>query len=447
MRIVGNTEPEAGDVVVSVVAEVDDPASSDAPPDPHATTPNPSTAVIVAAIPVRRIDISKLIGATLTARYSSAVAHGRWRSGRQRTVAAALALIVVATLAACHDSRTPTPPHRSDGRVQTTATALTLDGHVWFPTGFNAYQLGTDWSVNVGCGAQVDLDDYFSRLPPRSLTRFNVFAQFAVNKQSGLVDFGPLDRVFATAKRHNQMVLPVLAGGSGDCENGKFKERGWYVDGWRTIRDLGGMTYAGWMSSAVTRWRDESTIAGWELVGEPEPSRCGDAACTWQTRTCPADAAAVLTDFFDAAGDRLRALDPHRPIFAGLTGGDQCGINGADYATVGASRGIDVLDFHDYGIDASHRTAPAGSNLLARIAQARALRKPIVVNEIGINAGSCKDVTTRAQQFRTAITGHRSAGAAGALLWAFVPDPRESECTYDIGPDDPAWAVIADESR
>ena len=38
----------------------------------------------------------------------------------------------------------------------------------------------------------------------------------------------------------------------------------------------------------------------------------------------------------------------------------------------------------------------------------------------------------------------RAAGVAGALLWTFVPDPRENECTYDIGPDDPAWRVVTD---
>jgi hypothetical protein len=33
-------------------------------------------------------------------------------------------------------------------------------------------------------------------------------------------------------------------------------------------------------------------------------------------------------------------------------------------------------------------------------------------------------------------------GAAGAMFWAFVPDPRPHECTLDIGPDDPLFSMI-----
>nr|WP_237421961.1 cellulase family glycosylhydrolase [Gordonia sp. SID5947] len=329
------------------------------------------------------------------------------------------------------------------GRVTTTPTGLQLDGHDWWPTGFNAYQLGTDWSVNRGCGAEVDLDKYFAALPPRALTRISLFAMFAVDKTSGLVDYGPLDAVFAAAARHGQMILPVLTGSTGACEDGRFKDRSWYADGWRTKKSSGGMTFAEWMTTAVNRWKGRPTVAGWELVGEPEASICSDRGCDWQARECPGGGAAVLRTFFDEAGEQLRSIDPARPIFAGLIGGDQCGTEGDDYATVGASAQVDVLDFHDYGGGPTDY-GPAGSDLPTRIEQARRLGKPIVVNEIGINAGSCLPVATRADQFRDKLSEQRAAGTAGGLLWAFVPDPRPDECTYDIGPDDPAWKVVAE---
>ena len=60
-------------------------------------------------------------------------------------------------------------------RIAGDAAGLTLVGNPWWPSGFNAYQLATDWSVNAGCGAMVDLDSYFSALEPGSLTRFNAF--------------------------------------------------------------------------------------------------------------------------------------------------------------------------------------------------------------------------------------------------------------------------------
>ena len=97
----------------------------------------------------------------------------------------------------------PPPAHAAPTRVDATPAGLTLDGRQWWPSGFDAYQLATDWSVNAGCGAMVDLDDYFAGLPPHSLTRFNLFAQLAVNKYTQQLDFGPMDAVFDAAARHD----------------------------------------------------------------------------------------------------------------------------------------------------------------------------------------------------------------------------------------------------
>lgn len=359
-----------------------------------------------------------------------------------------LAVVVVALLlgvSAC--GRGPEPDAQStQTRVRATPEGLTLDGKPWWPVGFNAYQLGTDWSVNVGCGAEVDLDAYFGALPPRALTRFDLYSSFAFDKHTGLLNFGPLDRVFEAAARHEQLVLPVLAGGSGDCEDGRFKERDFYVDGWLSKTALSQtsgeqLTYAGWIETAVSRWHDEPSVVGWELVGEPEPGIC-EKTCDWRRRVCPADATAVLRKFFDRAGAHLRSFDDSRPIFSGLVGGDQCGIARDSYLEVGGSSGIDVLDFHDYSSATDPAPGPQGSDLRTRAEQSRRLGKPLVVNEIGIKAGSCLSVDTRARQFDAAISRRRDAGAAGALLWSFVPDPRTSGCTYDIGPHDPAWDVV-----
>ena len=130
-----------------------------------------------------------------------------------RRIAVCLLVLVVLVVAGCtssQDSAGPTTSPQRTGRVQATPTGLTLDKTPWWPTGFNAYQLGTDWSVNRGCGAAVNLDDYFGRLPPRALTRFNLYSSFVVDKRTGLVNFGPLDAVIAAAERHHQMLLPVL---------------------------------------------------------------------------------------------------------------------------------------------------------------------------------------------------------------------------------------------
>ncbi|MDL9946881.1 beta-mannosidase [Gordonia sp. ABSL11-1] len=342
------------------------------------------------------------------------------------------------------------PAPRADaasGRVDATVDGFRLDGSPWWPSGFDAYQLATDWSVNTGCGAMVDLDAYFASLPPHSLTRFDLFAQLAVNKYTGAIDFGPMDAVFAAAARHDQMVLPVLVASDGACENGQFKERDWYVSGWRTVVGAGGMTFRQWMRAAVRRWKNHPTLAGWELVGEPEPSVCGDAACGWQSRSCPPDASGVLRTFFDTAGAALRHIDPGAVIWSGLAGGGQCGTAGPQYEYVGDSPGLDVLDYHDYGSDGVPLPGDQWNGLAERLRQARAVGKPLAVNEIGQNAGSCGTREQRAFDFRTKVTGQRAAGTSTALFWAFVPDPRDDQCTFDIGPGDPTLDLVEDLTR
>src|SRR5262249_53573620 len=95
--------------------------------------------------------------------------------------------------------------------------ALLLDGKPWWPAGFNGAEFSTDYAINYGCGAEVDLDAYFAKLPPHALTRFAMFQALAVNKNTDRIDFTAADAVFAAAEKHGQLVLPVLGAQTGDC--------------------------------------------------------------------------------------------------------------------------------------------------------------------------------------------------------------------------------------
>jgi hypothetical protein len=259
-----------------------------------------------------------------------------------------------------------------------------------------------------------------------------------------------MDAVFAAAEDHNQMILPVLSPQDGACENETFKERSWYVDGWKDFdanaaKSL--ISFQDWMHIAVARWKDSPSLAAWELVGEPEPSLCTDTACNWWTRTCPSDTAQILRSFYDAAGAEVRALDPKTLITAGLLGGGQCGTGGDDYQYVSESPYVDVVQYHDYGADGVALPGDQWNGLARRITQATAAGKPLLVAEIGELAGSCEPLATRATHIGDKIAGQKTAGTAGALLWAFVPDPRPTECTMDIGYDDPLYGVVAAEAE
>src|ERR671939_1389539 len=59
---------------------------------------------------------------------------------------------------------------------------LYLNGAPYRFTGVNAYQLGTYWSVNYGCGGQatdLQLDAFFASLRPNSMVRIWAFQRQA----------------------------------------------------------------------------------------------------------------------------------------------------------------------------------------------------------------------------------------------------------------------------
>ncbi|CRK52199.1 conserved hypothetical protein [Rhodococcus sp. RD6.2] len=110
---------------------------------------------------------------------------------------------------------------------------------------------------------------------------------------------------------------------------------------------------------------------------------------------------------------------------------------------MGASPWVDILQYHDYHSDGVPLPGDEWNGLARRLEQARALGKPLLVAEIGQAAGSCLPLARRVTDVKAKIDGQRAAGTAGALLWSFVPDPRPGECTYDIGPDDPLFDLLA----
>ncbi|MFC9553334.1 beta-mannosidase [Rhodococcus sp. NPDC056960] len=352
-------------------------------------------------------------------------------TGRLSTALVAAALFGVV---GCAPTPAPTalPPVP---RVQASPSGLTLDGRPWWPAGLNAYQLATDWSVNRGCGAEVDLDGFFGSLPQGSLTRFNAFQWLAIDKATGALDFTGIDRVFRAAEARRQLVIPVLAAQDGSCGDEIFKSSDWYDGGWHDVAPGSVLSYEDWVATAVKRWRDSPALAMWELMGEPEPLT--------PYRSCAVTAGETLRTFVDDAGALVRSLDNRHPITLGLIGGGQCGTAGPDYEFVGASPGLDVLQYHDYGADGVPLPGDVYNGLALHIEQAQHLRKPILVAEIGQYAGAgCVSVLERARTVAAKLDGQRAAGTAGALLWAFVPDPRPGECTYDIGPDDPVRGVL-----
>ena len=358
----------------------------------------------------------------------------------------------------------PAPSSAAAGVIGASGTHLTLNGAPYTFVGVNAYEIGTDWGVNNGCGGeetQAQLDQLFSNLPPNSLVRFWAFqGTLATNNQTGQLDWAPLDRVFDTAAAYHQRLIVVATDQGGTCDGDYWQDPAWYEGGFMKAYpyvvdgvNLTPLSYWQYLQDLVTRYRNSPALGMWEPISEAEASTCpdagqdngGTASCSG-SQTCPNETAAAqaLRSFFDTVGAEIHSLDPEHLVEDGLLGGGQCGSSGSDYAYVSESPGIDVLSVHDY-YGAAAMGGDQWNGMAVRFAQAQAVGKPIIVGEVGIEAGTAPGCTTlqeRASEMAAKEQAESQAGSSGLLVWDWEPAPT-SDCTYDTYPGDPLMGLIA----
>ena len=322
-------------------------------------------------------------------------------------------------------------------------------------TGFNAYQLATDFGTNAGCGSmatQAQIDAFFASLRPNSLVRFWAFqGSFATNIHTHQLDWQPLDEVFYAAAKYHVYLIPTISDQGATCDGGNWQGPAWYLGGFRDVynsqpstdgSDLTPLSYWDYMNALVSRYADSPALGMWEPMSEAESSTCPAAAqpnnC-WGNQTCPDETAAAqaLQYFFTTVGAQIHSLDPNHLIEAGFLGGGECGTESHDYQSVGASPGIDVLSVHDY------YAAPLGGDqwngLAVRFAQARALDKPIITGEAGIIAGigqsGCESLQQRASAMAAKMSAQFAAGDSAFLVWDWLTDSL-GPCSLNTGPAD-----------
>src|SRR5258708_8635613 len=124
----------------------------------------------------------------------------------------------------------------------------------------------------------------------------------------------------------------------------------------------------------------------------------------------------------------------------GVAGGNQCRVVGTDYATLLSSPAIDVADYHDYNAETQAMPGSGDpSGLPARIQQAQAANKPIIIGESGIHgsdtASGCTSLATRLSEFKAKMDAQFSAGISGYLPWNWQLSSGAS--AYHITPSHP----------
>jgi hypothetical protein len=344
------------------------------------------------------------------------------------------------------------------GQLPITARGQSLEigGAPTLFTGVNAYQLATDFGTNAGCGGMAtpaQIDAFFASLRPNSLVRFWAFqGTMTTNVNTGQLDWAPLDNVFYAAAKYHVYLIPTISDQGGTCDGGQWQDTAWYSGGFKDVynavdpyygRGLTPLSYWDYMNALVSRYADSPALGMWEPMSEAEASTCptGDQPSNcWGNQTCPDESAAeaALSYFFTTVGAQIHSLDPEHLVEAGLLGGGQCGTADSDYQSVGASPGIDVLSVHDY-----YGSAAMGGDqwngMAVRFAQAKALDKPIITGEAGIEAGidqsGCESLQQRASDMAAKMSAQFAAGDSAFLVWNWDLDVLGS-CNYDTGPAD-----------
>ena len=356
---------------------------------------------------------------------------------------ALLPLILTLVLTAASTAAT-TPTSVTPGFVKRSGTTLTLNSKPYRFAGINIYMAASGDTAS-SCGGKLypDVSVPLSHMPSGVVVRFWAFQNFFVSK--GSFDWTHFDKVLAIASAHGTKVIPVLANQYGYCE--KAKNLAWYQRAYRTSVESGDLvTYKRYARAAVSRYRNDPTIAMWQLVNEAQPLRTGG--------TCDERAAlAAERSFADDVGGMVHSLDPNHLVSLGAIVGwspvphvQWCGTANSDFKTLMASPGIDVCDYHDYGYPTEPLGVPFAPNLTTAIQMCRAVKKPIMVGETGIYAKSDAALAPRAEQFRAKFSAQFGQGVVGILMWTWAVQRayvyRSADPNYGIFPGDPSLAVL-----
>jgi mannan endo-1,4-beta-mannosidase len=320
------------------------------------------------------------------------------------------------------------PPAGYIGRL---GTELTLGGKPFTFTGFNIYQANSrsNCSYTMGTGGALDtaLTDIGSGA---EVFRAWFFQRLATT--NGQRDWSAFDHTLAVAKAHGVKVIVALGNQWGSCESptSQVKWASWYTGGYKTqVLPSTTVPYRQWVQEIVSRYRNDPTIAMWQLMNEAEVKVDNTSTCA---------PAADLYNFAADVSGLIKSIDPNHLVSLGTMGSGQCGTQGADYSKVHSISTIDVCEYHDYG----HESEALPVKLAGDIAACNALDKPIFVGESGIKATTVGGtLSARAAAFDAKLVAMSAAGVRGFLVWSWN-NAAPTTNNWPVGPGDPTINVI-----
>jgi hypothetical protein len=319
----------------------------------------------------------------------------------------------------------------SVGFVGRSGTQLTLGGKPFVFTGFNIYQANSRSNCSYTMGAGSALDTALTDIGSGSeVFRAWFFQRLATT--NGQRDWSAFDHTLAVARAHGVKVIVTLGNQWGSCESPKseYKWDSWYTGGYKTqILPENMVPYRQWVAEVVARYKDDPTIAMWQLMNEAEIKLDNTSTC---------GPTADLYNFAADVSSLIKSIDPNHLVSLGTMGAGQCGSQGGDYQKVHSISTIDVCEYHDYG----HETQALPAHLVSDIAACNALDKPIFVGESGIKATSVGGtLAARAVAFSAKVTTMITAGVRGFLVWSWNNSAPTTD-NWPVGPGDPTIRVM-----
>ena len=328
---------------------------------------------------------------------------------------------------------TPTTPPTPlpNGFVGRSGSQFTLGGQPFTFTGFNIYQANSRSNCSYTMGTGGALDTALTSIGSGSeVFRAWFFQRLAT--ANGQRDWSAFDHTFAVARAHGVKVVVTLGNQWGSCESpvSVYKTDAWYTGGYKTeVLPETTVPYRAWVQEIVSRYKNDPTIAMWQLMNEAE------------IKTDKASSCAPTRDLFNFATDvsgLVKSIDPNHLVNLGTMGAGQCGSQGGDYKLIHSIPTLDVCEYHDYG----HETTALPTNLASDIAACTALGKPIFVGESGIKATSVGGTfADRAAAFDAKCSAMFKAGIGGFLVWSWN-NAAPTTGNWPVGPGDPTVNVI-----
>jgi mannan endo-1,4-beta-mannosidase len=343
----------------------------------------------------------------------------------------AVVSLLLAAVAAQVAAAAPPPSY-----VTRSGTQLMQGGAPYRFTGLNIYNANSTGSCWYDMASGSTLGDSLAAIGPGKQA-FRAWFFQSLATRNGVRDWTAFDHTLAVARTHGVRVIVTLANQWGDCETSGYKNDQWYAGGYLTRRDPGStVSYAAWVAQVVARYRNDPTILAWQLMNEAEVKPSRDSS------SCSANAARILKTFAGTMSFVVKAIDRNHLLGLGTMGGGQCGAQDAEYQSLYSLPALDFCEYHDY-----QATAPMPGDqfngLQHRLDQCRVLKKPLIVDEVGIRPSEVGGtLEARAAMFSLKFGAQFAAGVAGELAWAWDKDGSTLD-NYDIGPGDPALVALA----